>query len=41
MNMGNTAKRQPSNKYSKDPANWQRAYDETLRILKAKGGLES
>ena len=39
LNMGNTAKREPRNKYSKDPANCARAWDLTLQILKAKGGL--
>lgn len=39
LNRGNTGKRSPANKYAKDPVNWQRAYDEILRILKAKGGL--
>lgn len=39
LNMGNTAKREPGNKYAKDPANCARAWDLTLQILKAKGGL--
>ncbi|KAK9839250.1 hypothetical protein WJX81_004246 [Elliptochloris bilobata] len=41
LNMGNTVKREPGNKYAKDPANWQRAWDQTLQILRAKGGLAS
>lgn len=39
LNMGNTAKREPGNKYARDPANCARAWDLTLQILKAKGGL--
>ena len=41
LNMGNTAKREPGNKYAKDPANCARAWDLTLQILKAKGELTS
>ena len=41
LNMGNTAKREPGNKYARDPANCARAWDLTLQILKAKGGLTS
>ena len=39
LNMGNTSKREPANSYARDAANWKRAYDETLRLLRAKGGL--
>jgi hypothetical protein len=39
LNMGNTSKREPANAYARDPQNWARAYDETLRLLRAKGGL--
>jgi hypothetical protein len=39
LNMGNTSKREPANAYARDPKNWAHAYDETLRLLRAKGGL--
>lgn len=36
MNRNNTAQRVPKNAYAREPANWERAYDTTLRLIAEK-----
>ena len=36
MNRNNTAQRVPKNPYVREPANWERAYDITLKLIADK-----